>query len=131
MMPNQRELVLQYAQDTYGTTADFPFADDWETAILRHGGNRKWYAILMRISGEKIGLTDGRIYDIMNVKCDPLMMGSLLQTPGVLPAYHMNKTHWVTVLLDGTATAETMYTLLQMSYHLTAPKRKNRRTTKQ
>ena len=52
------------------------------------------------------------------------MIGSMRMNTGVLPAYHMNKNHWLTVLLDGTADDETVKALVDMSYALTAPKKK-------
>lgn len=56
--------------------------------------------------------------DILNVKCEPDMIGSFRQHAGVLPAYHMNRTHWLTVLLDGSVDRETICLLLTMSYDL-------------
>ena len=61
---------------------------------------------------------DGRT-NILNVKCDPLMAGSLLAQPCFLPAYHMNKGKWITVLLDGSTDREQVMALVDMSYHLT------------
>ena len=37
----------------------------------------------------------------MDVKCDPDMTNMIIQTYGFLPGYHMNKQHWITILLDG------------------------------
>ena len=37
---------LEYCLNTYGTSPDYPFDEDFETAVLRHANNRKWYAIV-------------------------------------------------------------------------------------
>ena len=59
--------------------------------------------------------------DILNLKCDPVLIASLRGTPGLLPAYHMNKEHWITAVLDGSAPDAQIQTLLAMSYDMTAP----------
>ena len=60
--------------------------------------------------------------DILNVKCDPILIGSLRSKPGFLPAYHMNKDKWLTVLLDGPAQRDEIEAILAMSYDLTKSK---------
>ena len=52
-MTNQE--FLEYCLDTYGTSPDYPFDEDFETAVLRHKDNRKWYAIVMKVSRRKFG----------------------------------------------------------------------------
>ena len=56
------------------------------------------------------------------VKCDPNLIGSLLTTPGFLPGYHMSKSTWITILLDGTVPVDEIRTLLDLSYDLTKTK---------
>ena len=73
--------------------------------------------------GEKLGLPEREMLDILNLKCDPVLIASLRGTPGLLPAYHMNKEHWITAVLDGSAPDAQIQTLLAMSYDVTAPGR--------
>ncbi len=51
-----RKEFLEYCFDTYGTSADYPFEDDLETAVLRHENNRKWYALVMNVLRRKFGI---------------------------------------------------------------------------
>ena len=39
---------------------------------------------------------------------------------GIFPAYHMSKTHWISVALDGTVEKEKIEWLLDLSFDLTA-----------
>ena len=39
---------------------------------------------------------------------------------GYLPAYHMNKSHWISILLGGAVEAEEIKNLLEMSYEMTS-----------
>ena len=95
-----KQEFLEYCLDTYGTSPDYPFDEDFETAVLRHADNRKWYAIVMRVSRRKFGFNSDEIIDVVNFKQPTVMYGSFGATDGVYPAYHMNKRHWISVLLS-------------------------------
>ena len=84
----------------------------------------------MLVDGSKIGREKGVIYDIVNIKCSPLMTGSLLAMDGIVPAYHMNKEGWVSVLLDGSVDETQVMSLLDMSYELTGQSGRAVRTSR-
>ena len=121
-----KEDLFQYALETYGTEPEFPFAPEDTAAVLRQAVNRKWYAIVMSVSRKRLGLSGEGEMDVLNVKCDPLLIGSLLLSEGFRPAYHMNKKHWVTILPDRVP-KEDICGLLDMSYDLTKPKIKKKK----
>ncbi|MBQ4064587.1 MAG: MmcQ/YjbR family DNA-binding protein [Clostridia bacterium] len=114
---------LTYCTNTYGTLPDYPFEDDFDTAVLRHDGNRKWYAIVMKVSRRKFGLDSDEIIDVVNVKLPVEMFGSFGRDDGVYPAYHMNKLHWVSLLLPD-APDDVVRLLVNASYEATRDKRK-------
>ena len=62
------------------------------------------------------------ILSVVNFKCDPILIGSLLDKEGYFPAYHMNKTSWITVALDGSVPDDEVKLLLDMSFEATASK---------
>ena len=95
----KKQDFLQYCSVAYGTTADHPFEDDLETAVLRHSDNRKWYALVMKVSRRKFGYDSDEKIDVVNLKLPTEMFGSFGAADGVYPAYHMNKLHWISVLL--------------------------------
>ena len=95
-----KQEFLDYCKRTYGTSPDYPFDEDFETAVLRHGDNRKWYALVMRVSRHKFGIDSDEIIDVVNLKLPTEMLGSFDRSDGVYPAYHMNKLHWISVLLS-------------------------------
>ena len=76
----------------------------------------------MRVARQRLGLAGEGALDVLNVKCDPILIGSLRAEPGFLPAYHMNKTTWVSILLDGSVPDERISFLLGLSYGLVAPR---------
>ena len=119
-----RQDLFAHIADTYGITPDYPFEEDFVTAVFRHTGNRKWFAIAMLIPRGKLGLRGEGHVDVVNLKVSPEMIPSLTQEPGIFPAYHMNKSHWVTAALDGTASEEMVEFLTEVSFTLTAKKAK-------
>ena len=121
-----RELKA-YIFDVYSVEPDHPFAMDDVSAVYRHRDNRKWFALTMNVPLRTLGLPGTGNVDILNVKCDPFLIGSLRGTPGFRPAYHMNKNTWITILLDGSAGRDDITALLAMSYDLTGIKAKKRR----
>ena len=124
---SQRERITQYIQDTYGTEAEYLWADSPDSAVFRHPASRKWYAIIMGALPERLDLPAGRTLDVMNVKCSTIMIGSLLATKGFLPAYHMNKNHWISIVLDNSVPDDQIIPLLELSYDSVAPKRRKKR----
>ncbi len=123
---SQRERITQYIQDTYGTEAEYLWADSPGNAIFRHSASKKWYAAMMRVLPEKLGLMGEEALDVMDIKCSTIMIGSLLSTKGVLPAYHMNKNHWISIVLDDSVPDDQIIPLLELSYNSVVPKRKRK-----
>ena len=98
-------MCLGYA-DAY---EDYPFHDsNW--TVMRHKTNRKSFAYIFEHAG--------CIW--INVKCDP-MDGDFLKSayPAIVPAYHMNKTHWIGVRLDGTMSDDEITPIIAQSFYLT------------
>ncbi|MCR5138285.1 MAG: MmcQ/YjbR family DNA-binding protein [Oscillospiraceae bacterium] len=109
--------LVSYVRDYYSVNPDYPWDD--ENYVLRHESNRKWFAVGLAVRYLRLGIDCDGTVDIIDVKCSPLMMGAYLSLPGILPGYHMNKDHWLTILLDGTASDETIKELLEISYEMT------------
>lgn len=108
-----------YIENTYGVRGEYLFARYPDFLVFRHIGNRKWFAVIMQIPREKLGLSgDGQIR-VINLKCDPVMIGSFREENGIFPAYHMSKAHWLTVALDGSVEEDKIKFLLDMSHRLT------------
>ena len=118
-----RQELTDYIFDEYSVEPDYPFPRDDTSCVFRHIDNRKWFGIVMTIPYQTIGIWKKGTVDILNVKCDPMVIGSLRGKPGFLPAYHMNKEHWLSLLLDGTADDGDIRELLEISYDLTKGKK--------
>ena len=118
-----KQQFLSYCLNTYGTSPDYPFDEDFETAVLRHIDNRKWYAIVMRVSWRKFGFDGDEVIDVVNLKLPTERFGSFDAADGVYPAYHMNKLHWISVLLPD-APEDVVQFLTNVSFEATRAKPK-------
>ena len=123
---NRKELFL-HCGETYGTKPEFLWESAPTFAVLRNEKSGKWYGAVMDIPRNRLGLKGEEHIDILNVKSDPLLIGSLLEEPGFFPAYHMNKGSWISVALDGTVEEEQIKFLLDISYDLVSLKIKKKK----
>lgn len=118
----QRERLFAYAEETYGTKPEYLWARFPGYAVLRHSTGAKWYGVIMDISAQRLGLPKDEHIDILEIKCDPVIEGALRKRRGVLPAYHMKKGSWLTVLLDDTLSDDEVFELLDLSFDCTSGK---------
>jgi len=114
-----RDEIFDYAKKKFHTEPDYPWVKFPNYAVLRHNGNGKWYGLIMNVLRTKLGLSGEGSVDIINLKCDPELISLLRNEQGILPAYHMNKEHWITIVLDSPFPKEEIYKLINLSYVLT------------
>ncbi len=99
-----------------GAWEDYPFHDDNWTVMRAH--NRRTFAFIYE--------RNGRLW--ANLKCDPNRADFYRSAfPCVLPGYHMNKTHWNSVPLDGSLPQKELLEMLSHSYGLVCQKPGKRR----
>lgn len=108
-----------FVLDNYNACADFPWYIYPNYEVFRHANSKKWFAVVMDVPKFRLGLDGEELIDVVNLKCDSVLVGSLLCESGFFPAYHMTKGSWITVALDGTVPDDKIKMLLDMSYHLT------------
>lgn len=114
-----REAVLTYIKKQYGVLPDYPWQKYPKYAALRHADNQKWFALMMDITADKLGLESEDMIDVINLKVEKALIGGLRKKQGVYPAYHMNKSTWVTIHLKEIDSVETLKELIADSYELT------------
>ncbi|NVN00929.1 MULTISPECIES: MmcQ/YjbR family DNA-binding protein [Asaia] len=115
----KRSEILDYVQRRYGIGPDYPFAKYPDYAVFRHPGDEKWFCLLMTIARDRLSLEGEGECNVIDVKSPPMKVDDLKTQPGYRPAYHMNKTHWLSVLLDGRVKRETLFDLIDHSFELT------------
>ena len=99
------------------TIEDFPFGPDVSVFKVKN----KMFATL---SLGKMGRGDGERRDWwMNLKCEPaeaVMLRDIF--PSIIPGYHMSKTHWNTLILDGSIPDGEIERLMDNSFRLVVSK---------
>lgn len=88
-------------------------------AALRHDADGKWYGLTMNVPVDRIGAPGTGNVDILDVKCEPQDIKHLQTQRGIIPAHHMNKDHWISILLDGSVSTDAIWKLLDASFKLT------------
>ena len=120
-----RESIINFINTKYGTVPEYPWQRYPSYAVFRHNDNNKWFAVIMDVQGDKVGLPEKGFVNVINLKVDDLMFRDMLISEnGITPAYHMNKQNWITVLLDGSVPEDHVRELLEMSYLATASTKK-------
>ena len=115
---NRKELK-QYIQNTFNVNPDYPWVKQPDNEVFRHSSNKKWFALIMNVEKSKLGLLEEGMLEVVNLKCDAILLGSLQGKKGIFPGYHMNKANWITVALDGSVDDETIKMLVDLSYEMT------------
>ena len=122
-----RRQINDYIKDQYGVSPEFPWPRYNEHAVYRHKNNKKWFALIMDVGRDKLGLSGKKSVSVINLKIDDVILhDTIIRENGIMPAYHMNKLHWITVLLDGTVSSEKVCALLDISYNATSSKRRKK-----
>lgn len=114
----------EYLLETYHAESDTPWARYPNYRVFRHSNNRKWFALMMTLPKQRLGLEGGGSLEVVNLKCGSILTGSLLEEPGFYPAYHMSKGAWITAALDGSVPDGKIKMLLDLSHSATAPRKK-------
>lgn len=126
-MKTERDLVLEFALSLPQAVADNPFEEDFETTVFRHCVGGKWFGLLMKVQKRRVGIDEDGTVDVVNLKIDPEESYAVREMfSGVIPAYHMNKRHWISVILDGSVPMEFCEILIEKSYDLTRKKMKKK-----
>jgi len=106
----EREEVIKYCLELPNTYEDYPFPKDRVSATIKHIHNKKWFALIMKVKN--------KLY--LNVKTNPDYSDILRNTYHyIIPAYHMNKEHWNTIIIDKNVDKNIVKELINQSYELT------------
>lgn len=119
-----RKEIEKYINENYDVLQEYPWDDLPNCTTFKHPDNKKWFALIMDVPFDRLGIEKDGIVDVINLKCIPEMIGGLRRDNGILPAYHMNKEHWITILLDGTVPKQKICDLIDISFDLTRRKKK-------
>ena len=129
----------------FGEKPVFPFKKIEGAGVFENPDNGKWYGLIMEVDRNKLKkpetLSGGKargssqnpesaedvpkhMTEAMNVKVQPETVPELTKREGIYECYHMNKKHWVTVVLEDGVPDEDIMSLLRESRSFTLGKRR-------
>ncbi len=110
--------------NTYHVAPDFPWTKTSASyGVFRHQDTRKWFALIMDLRRRMVdGSESSDIVNVINLKIHPEDGEAMRALSGVYPAYHMNRYHWVSIILDDSLTDSDILEMIETSYLLTKKK---------
>lgn len=121
-----KEELFAWVKAEFEVEPDYPWND--ANAVLRHRENNKWFGLVMSVQRSKLGLSGNGAIDVLNIKGDPDLICFLRSQSGYLPAYHMNKNSWITIVLEDFKLEDEIKNLVSSSFMETSKKIKRARS---
>ena len=118
-----KDEYIAWIKNQFGAEPDFPWPDTPDYCVFRCQ-NEKWFALVMRIKYKQLGLTGDENVWVVNMKADQAEIPNLIDHKSIFPAWHMNKKHWITVLLTAVTDFEKLCELTLKSYELVSKSKK-------
>ena len=106
--------LIDFVKKELGGELEFPWND--ENAIWRRGDNQKWYGVILTVKASRLGFESDEIIEIVDLKQKLDELPSEYASLPIMPGYHMNKKHWITVVLDGSISNDILFDLMKRSY---------------
>ena len=138
MQTTLRDRAIGYIREKYHMEPIRPFFNLPGNAVFCHRTSRRWFAVFMMVMPEKLGISGKRagtdfslkpfteenprpqeLVKILVLYCGPQDLEELLEEDGILPACHMSRKSWITVLLNGSVKEERIRQLIDESYEKT------------
>jgi len=111
--------IIDYCNEKYGENHVNPFKKHPDILVFVNEKN-KWYALLSDVEYNKLNKnTDITTkVKILNLKYPTDNILYIIDNQNIFPAYHMNKKHWISIVLDKNIKLETIKELIDISYSL-------------
>lgn len=119
---HQAKQVISYIRERYQHEPEFLWPRFPDNAIFRRSDNAKWYGAILTIKPASIGLSGDERIEILDLRMAPETLLQLTDRVKYFPGFHMNKKHWVTLLLDDTLDIGEICRRIDDSYQLACKK---------
>lgn len=136
LMSEQGQQIVNQLQEQLKDIPTQPFAKFPNIFAFCSPKQGKWYALALSLERGKLDLGEEswsakekqELVDVINLKVPPEAVAKLIAIKGIYPSYHMNKRHWVTVVLDGSVPNKSVLELVCQSRNLVEQKAVARRS---
>ncbi len=97
----QAQEIIQYVEQRYGDELEYLWPKFPNNAIWRRKDNKKWYGAILTTTKDKIGLIGQETIEVLDLRADKDMLPQIVDNEKYFAGYHMNKQHWISIVLDG------------------------------
>lgn len=103
---NKKDFIIEYIREKYNIEGENPFKKGVDALVFKK--SKKWFGI---ITNYNKGL-------LINLKNKPEVIENIIDNINILPAYHMNKKHWISLKIENNLDVEEIKKLIDESYNL-------------
>jgi len=119
--------VIDYAYTKYGDEVEYLWEKFPENAICRRKDNQKWYFAILTCKRGKLGEIEpsanpDEVVEVIDLRANSEELPNLIKQDNIYPGYHMNKKHWISIVLDGSVDIKTICSFIDKSYDLAGKK---------
>ncbi len=115
---HQSKEIIKYIKNKYNDDLEFLWEKSSDSAICRNKMNNKWYSVFMVVGYDKLKLNLNDNVEIIDLKYQKNEIKDIVDNEKIFPGYHMNKSSWITIILDGRLDLKSIFKLIDNSYKL-------------
>ncbi|MBR1942113.1 MmcQ/YjbR family DNA-binding protein [bacterium] len=114
----QSKLIIEYVKDKYGDELEYLWEKFPDNAVCRRKDNKKWYLAILTVAKNKLGFESDKKVEIIDLRATTEEIEKIVDNKKYFAGYHMNKKHWLTIILDGSVLIKEIYDRINISYNI-------------
>jgi len=112
----QTKEIINYVSEKYNDELEYLWEKFPDNAIARRKDNKKWYLAILTVNMQKLGFKTNNMTEIIDLRADDTE--DIINNKNIFKGYHMNKKHWITLMLDESLPLEFIMERIDKSYIL-------------
>lgn len=116
----QTKEIIKYLENKYDDNLEYLWEKFPDNAIVRRKDNKKWYAVILTINKQKLGFKENEKTEILDLRADDTEI--IVNDKTIFRGYHMNKKHWITIVLNESVSIDFIKERIDKSYNLAKKK---------
>ena len=111
--------VIDYIREKYDDEIEYLWEKTPDNGIARRKDNKKWYLAILTVKKEKLGFTNCQeLVEVIDLRANKDKLQNLIKKENIYPGYHMNKKHWISIILDNSIETNEIFKMIDNSYNL-------------
>ena len=110
--------VIDYIKAKYNDDVEYLWEKFPDNAIARRKDNKKWYLAILTVGKDKLSFDSKENVEVIDLRAKSEEIQSMIKDFPIYPGYHMNKKHWISIMLDGSVGINEIFQRIDESYIL-------------